>query len=466
MMRKKHSIQEYVIWLTLVPLLVMGISFGAFFLLDRFADLDNDLQTRGRLIARQMAASSEYGVFSNNQSFLKGVAENALQQPDVKSVLVLNASSRILVASDDIAGLKANNGNEANRIGIDLSNASSKLNPGQLLGIVNNEVPVLDQAEALILYQPILSSQIVLEETEANPAAQQIGAVIIKMSKSNMLKLKSRLLWSTVLATAVFLLVTLYLVHISSRRIIEPISKLSEAIQAIGAGDLETGVTVPSDITELSTLSYGINRMRGELKHERTILQHRIDEATEQLRNLAFYDTLTQLPNRRLLMDRLAQALSASKRSSCYGALMFLDLDNFKPLNDQFGHAVGDLVLIEVANRIRRCVREMDTVARFGGDEFVVILRELSVIKEESFVQTNIVAEKIRAALEEQYNLSYQQENHPAISLQHHCASSIGVVLFQADDDQEDILRYADTAMYQAKQAGRNRIHFYGQGES
>jgi diguanylate cyclase (GGDEF)-like protein len=166
------------------------------------------------------------------------------------------------------------------------------------------------------------------------------------------------------------------------------------------------------------------------------------------------------------LTDRLAQSLSASKRSGCYGALMFMDLDNFKPLNDQYGHAVGDLVLIEVADRIRRCVREMDTVARFGGDEFVVILSELSKVKEESIALAIIVAEKIRAALAEQYNLTYQQENHPAISLQHHCASSIGVVLFQAEDDQEDILRYADTAMYQAKQGGRNRIRFYGQDET
>jgi diguanylate cyclase (GGDEF)-like protein len=166
------------------------------------------------------------------------------------------------------------------------------------------------------------------------------------------------------------------------------------------------------------------------------------------------------------MTDRLTQSLSASKRSGCYGALMFMDLDNFKPLNDQFGHAVGDLVLIEVANRIRRCVREMDTVARFGGDEFVVILRELSEIKEESVAQANIVSEKIRAALAEQYNLTYQQENHPAISLQHHCASSIGVVLFQGDDDQEVILRYADTAMYQAKQGGRNRIHFCEQDKT
>lgn len=458
MMRKKHGIQEYVIWLTLVPLLVMGISFGVFFLLDRFDDLDHDLLTRGQLIARQLAASSEYGVFSNNQMFLNGVAASVLQQPDVKAVFVLNADSRILVASDHIASGKANDTDEAHQIGID---PAAKLKPDQLPGLVNREVPVLDQADALILYQPILSTQVDLEEVEIKPTVQQIGAVIIRMSKSKISQLKFRLLWLTILATIVFLLATLYLVHIYSRRIIEPISKLSAAIHAIGTGDLGAGVTVQSDIKELSMLSNGINQMRSDLQHERTILQHRIDEATEQLRNLAFYDTLTLLPNRRLLADRLSQSLSACKRSGCLGALMFIDLDNFKPLNDQFGHAVGDLLLIEVAGRIRRCVREMDTVARFGGDEFVVILSELGETKAESIAQAEAVAEKIRAALEEQHNLIYQQEGQPAICLQHHCASSIGVAMFQGNDDQEDILRYADTAMYQAKQDGRNRIHFY-----
>lgn len=463
MKRKKFGIQEYVIWLTLVPLLVMAISFGTFFLLDRSADMDRDLLTRGQLIAHQLAASSEYGVFSNNQTFLKGVVENVSQQADVETVLVLNADSRILVASDESTGARKGNIGEANHDGGDTVTASSMSKPVQLAGLVNSEKPVLDQADALILYQPILSTQIALEDIALKPDVQQVGAVIIKMSKLQTSQLKFRLLWLTILATAVFLLATLYLVHIFSRNIIEPISKLSEAIHAIGTGDLETRVATQGNINELFTLARGINQMTADLQHERAILQHRIDAATEQLRNLAFYDTLTQLPNRRLLTDRLAQSLAACKRSGHYGALMFIDLDNFKPLNDQFGHAVGDLLLIEVANRICRCLREMDTVARFGGDEFVVILSELSEHHEESLTQANIVAEKIRTALEEQYDLVYRQEGHPETCLNHHCAASIGVALYLNDGDQEDILRYADMAMYQAKQGGRNRIQFYGQ---
>ncbi|MDO8310598.1 MAG: diguanylate cyclase [Sideroxyarcus sp.] len=178
----------------------------------------------------------------------------------------------------------------------------------------------------------------------------------------------------------------------------------------------------------------------------------------EKIRQLAFYDALTQLPNRRLLSDRLDQAMAASKRSGHYVALMFLDLDNFKPLNDSHGHDMGDLLLVEAAHRITRCLREIDTVARFGGDEFVVLLSELNAERAESAAEAGIVAEKIRTVLAEVYQLSPQHE----VELVHHCTSSIGVVLFIDHEDRpDDILKKADKAMYQAKTGGGNRIHFF-----
>ena len=184
--------------------------------------------------------------------------------------------------------------------------------------------------------------------------------------------------------------------------------------------------------------------------------------AEEQIRNLAFYDSLTQLPNRRLLNDRLSQTMAASKRNGRYGALMFLDLDNFKPLNDTYGHGVGDLLLIEVARRISSCVRGVDTVSRFGGDEFVVMLSELDVNKDESTSQAAIVAEKIRTLLAEPYLLKIQQEGNVERVVKHYCSSSIGVVLFIGHEaSMEDIFKWADMAMYQAKEDGRNLIRFF-----
>ena len=182
----------------------------------------------------------------------------------------------------------------------------------------------------------------------------------------------------------------------------------------------------------------------------------------QQVQQLAFYDTLTTLPNRRLLDERLSQAIAASRRSGRYGALMFLDLDNFKPLNDSCGHAVGDLLLIEAAHRIRGCVREIDTVARFGGDEFVVLLSDLHAGKSDSILQAGAIAEKIRARLSEPYLLSSSLGEHADTTIEHHCSASIGVALFfDHEGIQDDILRWADAAMYEAKETGRNQIRIY-----
>ena len=188
-------------------------------------------------------------------------------------------------------------------------------------------------------------------------------------------------------------------------------------------------------------------------------------QTEDQVRQLAFYDTLTELPNRRLLIDRLSQAMAASQRNDCYGALMFLDLDNFKSLNDTHGHAVGDLLLVEAAQRLKRCVRQVDTVARFGGDEFVVMLSHLHADKAESASQATAVAEKIRASLSEPYVLTIMRDGKADATVRHYCTVSIGVALFlDHDASQDDILKWADKAMYQAKQGGRNSIRLYRPG--
>jgi len=179
----------------------------------------------------------------------------------------------------------------------------------------------------------------------------------------------------------------------------------------------------------------------------------------DQVYRLAFHDPLTNLPNRRLLNDRLGQTMAASKRSGHYGAVMFLDLDNFKPLNDTHGHEVGDLLLVEVAARLQGCVREMDTVARFGGDEFVVMISELQIDRSESIAQARLVAEKIRLALAEPYLLTVKRSDDAATIVEHHCTTSIGLTLFLGREvSQDELLKNADMAMYSAKEAGRNSV--------
>ena len=179
----------------------------------------------------------------------------------------------------------------------------------------------------------------------------------------------------------------------------------------------------------------------------------------EQVRQLAFHDPLTHLANRRLMLEHLDQAMSASKRSHHHGALLFLDLDNFKSLNDTHGHSVGDLLLIEVAERLKACVREADTVARFGGDEFVVLLCELDTQPAEASEQAIAVAEKIRIRLSDLYVLQAAPSGPATGTIEHQCTASIGVAIFRGrDESQSSVIDRADAAMYQAKKDGRNRI--------
>ena len=192
----------------------------------------------------------------------------------------------------------------------------------------------------------------------------------------------------------------------------------------------------------------------------RDITERKLTE--EETRNFAFHDALTKLPKRRLLSDRLIQSMAAGKRSGYFSALLYLDLDNFKPLNDQHGHAVGDLLLQEVARRTSNCVRELDTVSRYGGDEFVVLLTELDADKSRAICVIGHIAEKIRGALAEPYLLVVKMDENTESIVTHHCTASIGVELFMDHEiSPDEILMRADFAMYQAKGGGRNSVCFF-----
>jgi diguanylate cyclase (GGDEF)-like protein/PAS domain S-box-containing protein len=176
-------------------------------------------------------------------------------------------------------------------------------------------------------------------------------------------------------------------------------------------------------------------------------------DATDKVERLAFFDHLTQLPNRRYLLDRLHQAAANSARSKNYIALLFIDLDNFKTINDSLGHDIGDLLLVTVAQRLQTCVREGDTVARLGGDEFVIMLDNLGQHQDHAAAHAKVVGEQILASLNAPYQLaSHRCNNTP----------SIGVTLFNSQDEGvSDMFKRADFAMYSAKKAGRNTIRFF-----
>jgi diguanylate cyclase (GGDEF)-like protein/PAS domain S-box-containing protein len=176
-------------------------------------------------------------------------------------------------------------------------------------------------------------------------------------------------------------------------------------------------------------------------------------EAQENILLLAFHDPLTQLPNRRLLQDRLQQAIAGSVRSHHHGAIMFIDLDHFKELNDTLGHNFGDMLLVEVAYRLQDCVREGDTVTRLGGDEFVVMLEDLSEDAKRAITEAKTVGKKISAIINQPYFLQTNE---------YHITSSIGISMFCGNADSvDDLLKQADVAMYKAKNSGRNTLRLF-----
>lgn len=182
--------------------------------------------------------------------------------------------------------------------------------------------------------------------------------------------------------------------------------------------------------------------------------------AEDAIKNLAFYDALTGLANRRLFEERLSLMMANKKRNFDHGAILFLDLDNFKMLNDNHGHDAGDSFLVEVASRLTSCVREVDTVSRLGGDEFVVAIDGLDQDKKVAEKEALSIAQKIRGKLSEPYTIILLEHDKPARSIEHLSTASIGLSLFSKEDEcRNAVLKRADTAMYLVKKEGKNNIN-------
>ena len=231
---------------------------------------------------------------------------------------------------------------------------------------------------------------------------------------------------------------------------------LWEAVAADGAWQGEVwqrrkdGTRFPSGVV-ITAVRNGAGQITHHVCAITDITERKASE--QEIRNLALYDFLTQLPNRRCLMERLAQALAASERAGQCGALLFIDLDNFKDLNDTLGHNAGDLLLQQVARRLVACVRENDTVARLGGDEFVIMLENLADDPRLAAEQAREIGAKLLARQGEPYSFG---------TYQHSCTSSIGISVFRGKQASvEDLLKQTDLAMYQAKANGRNTMCFF-----
>ena len=248
-----------------------------------------------------------------------------------------------------------------------------------------------------------------------------------------------------------------WLVHVESTSTFETVHKVRQAWWALACGLIFT-IFVASYVQALKMRSRKHLEHIADLAKSAHHLKQEISErkeAEEKIWNLAYFDALTKLPNRRLAMDRLDRALITSNRSAKYGALLMLDLDDFKTVNDTRGHDVGDQLLIEVGRRIASSLRLEDTVSRFGGDEYMVIIEGLATDKTLAVSLVETIADKIKIALNQPYTLNNIEHTR-------NVTTSIGAVLFRDNPDTiEVLLKHADTALYQAKFAGRNTITFF-----
>lgn len=241
--------------------------------------------------------------------------------------------------------------------------------------------------------------------------------------------------------------VCIVLAALLARAVTRPINSMTRAVERFADGELATGLPLDRR-DEIGVLARCFHRMCKQIQQQIAELNCR----REEMENLARHDPLTGLANRRLLVEHAEHAFASARRDNERLAVLFIDLDRFKPINDNLGHAVGDLLLKAVAERIRGVIRESDTPARIGGDEFVVLLE---MIQDDIDAQT--VAEKIRVALNQPFEIvGHGEEHRIAVS------ACIGIAFYPEDGtDMIELSRHADEAMYRAKESGRNAVAFY-----
>lgn len=292
---------------------------------------------------------------------------------------------------------------------------------------------------------------------------QRIGTIALLSSGEIVRKNTWEMMKTLVLIALAGLLLVLPFAWYLARSISHPLIVLSEIFRGVASGretlNNDLGELEKRRGDEMGELTQSFLAMNDAVKQKiqqiNASLEDKIDQRTRELRlanieltKLATHDVLTGLPNRQLVSDRLVQALTAARRDKSHLALMFIDLDEFKPINDQCGHAVGDLLLIEVAKRIYHCLRESDTVARIGGDEFIVLLPIIEAVQDASGV-----AEKIRSVLNQPFDLAGE---HLRIS------SSIGIAIYpEHGSDEHTLCKNADAAMYDAKNSGRDTVRVF-----
>jgi len=421
-----------VIGLAVLPVAIVGMLLLFQLISGKIDDLDESLRTRAVAIARQLAPAAEYGVASGNIRVLQTLLEKTAIEPDIRGVAVFT-----------------DNGLRLAQVGqgtwIDPEHA--KLPPGR--------IHLIEYPNRLVYYAPITRTEIAVDDYAliAIPAAESgrlthlIGWVGLEVSRSATIQSQRDAILRSLQILLAGLSISLYLAWRIGRQITRPILALTHTVSRIGEGHLDARVE-PTGEAELGVLQRGINHMAAHLQAMQDQMQEKIDQATARLVYQASHDALTGLINRHEFEQRLERTLLSALQQGREHALCYMDLDQFKVINDTCGHAAGDELLLQLALMLKGNLRERDTLARLGGDEFALLLENCSI------KDALEVADIFRSEVQ-RFRFKWEDRIF-AVGM------SVGMVAINRDSGTAaNLLSAADAACYVAKDRGRNQIHLY-----
>jgi diguanylate cyclase (GGDEF)-like protein len=426
------GVRGRVIGLALVPMAIIGVLLLFQLITGKINDLDQSLHTRAVAIARQLAPAAEYGVASGNIDVLQTLLDKAAIEPDIRGVAVFSDDGMWLAQAGQ-------------------GNWSSSRQDALPVDRIHQTV----YRDHLVFYAPITRTEVVVDdfqaiETPFPPEASPthlLGWVGLDVSRNATLKSQREAIVNSLLILLGGLCVSLYLAWRIGRQITRPILALTHTVSRIGEGHLEERVALTGH-AELGMLQRGVNHMAGHLQAMHDQMQEKIDQATARLVFQASHDALTGLINRREFEQRLERTLQSAVQQDREHALCYMDLDQFKVINDTCGHAAGDELLRQLALLLKGNLRERDTLARLGGDEFALLLENCSL------GDALEVAEAFR--LEVQRFRFQWGDRIFAVGM------SVGMVAINRDSGTAaNLMTEADAACYLAKDRGRNQIHIY-----
>ena len=435
---KNLGIKSRVIILGTIPALLFAIILAGYAISNVFDILNQSLLDRGRVIASQLAPAAEYGVISGNRLILQKLVQKVLAtESEVRTVLVLNNQGQVLALSGP-------------EIAADLIRHIS-LQKNQEFKLDKGIIFTANIQRSLVEIDDFSSSPENTIDT-AKPAAElDIGRVYVLLSNQALNNLKFDLITKILMIGLFGLLLSSLIAWQIGRNITKPIQEIAHAVNKLGEGVYAQTITESSS-GELKILQRGFNSMSTSLKQAYDLMQDKINDATVMLRYQAQHDDLTGLINRREFETRLDHNLKSVHETGAQHVLCYLDLDQFKLVNDTCGHVAGDELLRQISVLLANRMRDRDTLARVGGDEFALLLENCSLADANQI--TNAILKLVG-----DYRFIYEDKIF-------NVGVSIGLVVINASfETVSDVIHAADSACYSAKEAGRNQSFLFSAGD-